>query len=162
MAHHEMSILSNEIDSLPSDWKHLLQPYLESNTGKQNINNLNEFLFKQGTSFHPKAERMLAPFHSLAVHQIRCVIVGHYPYPKPYHATGLPFSNPKSATMALSVRTIYEAILNDIGGNMPSNGSLEHLPPQGVLLINRKFTTGKSYDEYPQGHSGVGWEHFSP
>ena len=150
-----------ELLELPDDWLDLIEPYLNSDSGKASLKRISEFLEGQKGSFHPPLTQALAPFHRVSVKDIRVVIVGHYPYPRPAHATGLPFSNPPEASMAFSVRTIFEAVINDVGGSMPTSGCLEHLPSQGVFLINRKFTTGRTYEEFPQGHTDVGWEHFS-
>lgn len=154
-------MLSPRLNSLPNDWLELFKPYLDSEKGQDIIKKIDDYLEVQRGNFHPVADKILAPFHSVPVERVKVVIVGHFPYPNPAHVTGLPFSNPINIPMAKSVKNIYRAILRDIGGIMPAHGSLEHLPPQGVLLINRKFTTGPVYNDFPKGHSNIGWEHFS-
>ena len=154
-------MLSNQIKSLPEDWLELLDPYLISEKGKNTVAQLDTFLDSQKGHFHPNEQKMLAPFHSVSVQQIKVVIVGHFPYPKAQHTTGLPFSNPRNFPMALSVQNIFKSIISDLGGKMPVHGNLEHLPKQGVFLLNRKFTTGYPYKTFPKGHTGVGWENFS-
>ena len=155
-------ILSEQINLLPYDWLELLKPYLVSERGKRTIAQLDNFLGSQVGHFHPDEHMMFVPFHSIAVQKIKVVIVGHFPYPKASHTTGLPFSNPRQCPMALSVQNIYKSIINDVGGRMPIHGNLEHLPSQGVFLLNRKFTTGYPYKTFPNGHTGVGWENLVP
>ena len=143
------------------DWKELLDPYLASASGVDAVTKIDDYLLSKCFDFHPPRKEILRPLNLVSVKNIRVIIVGHYPYPKSSHATGLPFSNPKSIAMALSVKNIFQAIINDVGGIMPDSGCLEYLPPQGVLLINRKFTTSSNFAKFPQGHSDIGWEHFS-
>ena len=154
-------MLSLELRKLNDDWKELLAPYLASTSGIDAITKIDNYLANQCFDFHPPRKEFLRPFKLISVKDVRVVIVGHYPYPNSFHATGLPFSNPKSVPMAFSVKNIFQAIINDVGGIMPDNGCLEHLPPQGVLLINRKFTTSSNFEKFSKGHSDIGWEHFS-
>ena len=154
-------MLSCQIKTLPEDWLELLEPYLTSEKGINTIAQLDNFLNSLKGNFHPNEHKMLAPFHSVSVQKIRVVIVGHFPYPNANHTTGLPFSNPRHHSMALSVQNIFKSITNDLGGKMPDHGNLEHLTEQGVFLLNRKFTTSYPYKTFPKGHTGVGWENFS-
>jgi len=154
-------MLSLRLNSLPDDWLELFKPYLESKKGQGIITKIDGYLEVQRDNFYPVADRILASFHSVSVERVKVVIVGHFPYPNPVHVTGLPFSNPINIPTAKSVENIFRAILRDIGEIMPIHGNLEYLPPQGVLLINRKFTAGPRYNDFPKGHSNIGWEHFS-
>lgn len=154
-------ILSSEIAKLDSDWLSLLQPYLNAAKGRKTIQNLDRFLASQLGYFHPKTKDILRPLRLVAVKDVRLIIVGHYPYPQSSQTTGLPFSNPEQCNISPSVENIFKAIQFDVGGELPGNGSLEYLPPQGVLLLNRKFTTGQKQKIFPKGHSNVGWEEFS-
>ena len=153
-------MFSLELRKLNNDWLDLLDPFLRSAKGKRVITELDEFLIGN-TNFHPAKSDLLTPFKLISPRDIRVIIVGHYPYPNPSHATGLPFSNPKNVPMSLSAKKIFEAIISDVGGSFPQNGSLNYLCSQGVFLINRKFTTGLPFNRYPTGHKGVGWEEFS-
>jgi len=94
-------MLSEQINLLPCDWLELLKPYLTSERGKRTIAQLDNFLMSQVGCFHPNQHKMFAPFHSISVQKIKVVIVGHFPYPKASHTTGLPFSNPTQTSMSL-------------------------------------------------------------
>ena len=150
-------MLSCELKKLSQDWHDLLAPQLGDDFDDPIIRRIDDFLSRIHPHFFPPKENLLKPFHSVSVEDIRVVIVGNCPYPWDKQATGLPFSSPPGIKMGKSVEIIFRAIINNIGGKMPSSGCLEHLPPQGVFLINRKFTNADGGDE----HCGVGWEEFS-
>jgi uracil-DNA glycosylase len=154
-------MLSLELRKLNDDWLELLKPFIDSKYGMEVISQIDEHLIREAPDFHPTKKQLLRPFHSVAVNDIKVIIVGHYPYPQKRHASGLPFSNPKNQDMAVSIKNVFKAITADVGGKFPQTGCLEHLPPQGVFLINRKFTTGSNTSRFRDGHANIGWEHFS-
>ena len=161
-------MLSCELKKLDRDWRELLASQLGDNFDDPIVKCIDKFLSNAPSNFFPSKENMLKPFHSISVKDIRVVIVGHYPYRQNWQATGLPFSNPPHIPMRQSVKNIFKAMIVDIYGinhndekmldeKMPSSGCLEYLPPQGVFLINRKFTNVDG----GSGHKNKGWEEFS-
>lgn len=100
---------------------------------------------------------VLRAFKETPYHDVRVVILGQYPFNNGL-ATGLAFDTPKRS-MAPALRNIIKEITNDVGafsgdGNVLSH--LEHLPPQGVLLLNSSLTA-------PEGKAGahsVIWREF--
>jgi len=154
-------LLSLEIEKLPVCWRESLAPYIRTPKIKCAINNLNNFLSENFYDFHPSSKKLLLPMHLTKLDSVKVVIVGHYPYPNKAAATGLPFSAPKGIKAPLSAQRIYQSMVNDFGGDLPNHGNFDHLPSQGVLLLNRKMTTGRVFRNNPNGHSDVGWEQFS-
>ena len=130
-------MLWNELNKLSDEWQSTLFP--ELNHIKSHINRLETLLAQNAGKFHPNIADTFKPFHLVKPCAIRVVIVGQDPYPKKELATGLPFSTP-SGKKAKSATNIFNAITKDIGGNPPNDGNLEHWPPQGIFLLNRKFT----------------------
>ena len=127
----------DELNNL-NDWQNTLFP--ELNAIKPSIDRLGTLLTQNAGKFHPDINKVLKPFE-LSPSDIRVVIVGQDPYPCEKMATGLPFSTP-SGENATSATNIFNAIINDTcpASAMPNDGNLEHWPPQGIFLLNRKFT----------------------
>ena len=146
---------------LSENWKIALQNYLSTVEAQQNLRGLRSFLRSQKGKFHPKGDLIFRALNELPFEQVRVVILGNDPYPKSTQATGLSFSTPKNMPLARSVRNIYRGIVQDIGGQVPSHGNLEHLVPQGVLLLNRKLTTATQDVYDTTAHANVGWEEFT-
>lgn len=84
------------------------------------------------------------------------------PYPTPGHAQGLCFSLPEGH-MTPSMRIILKEVLTNLGQEEryeelvkhPSAGNWEHLPSQGVLLLNTALTVQEkaagSHTDYWKG-----------
>lgn len=91
--------------------------------------------------------------------ELKLVILGQ----DPYHdgsATGLCFDNLKGGKISPSLRNILKKIENETGSRRPylnSRSYLEHLPPQGVLLLNTALTVRKAK---ANSHSHL-WEDFT-
>jgi len=72
---------------------------------------------------------------------VKVVILGQDPYPNKDNAMGLAFSVPSTVKrIPPSLRNIFTEIKNDVGGKTPSDGDLEYLAEQGVMLLNRGLT----------------------
>ena len=161
-------MLSCELKKLNQDWRDLLAPCLGENFDDDIVKRIDKFLSSEHPNFYPPKENMLKPFRNVSVEDIRVVIVGNCPYPCDKQATGLPFSSPPDSEKGKSVKCIFKAMIVDIYGinhndekmldeKMPNSGCLEYLPPQGVFLINRKFTVASDGKE----HEDNVWEEFS-
>ena len=69
---------------------------------------------------------------------VKVVIVGQDPYPNGNHAMGLAFSvPPKVKKIPPSLKNIFTEMQSDLGGIAPSDGDLQYLAEQGVMLLNR-------------------------
>ncbi len=82
------------------------------------------------------------PFRALrlcAPHDVRVVILGQDPYPKPGHADGLAFSS--SAGKPASLRRVFQVLAQDRPGfKPPAIWKLDAWAHQGVLLLNPTLT----------------------
>jgi uracil-DNA glycosylase len=133
-------------DLLPTDW----QKHLE-------IQDLNNIETQIGDNFQPSAERIFAAFQ-IPIKDVKVLIVGQDPYPNPDHAMGLAFSVPSTVLkLPPSLLNIFKELNSDLGINR-SNGDLSDWNNQGVMLLNRTLTIGKSGIE---SHLGLGWEIFT-
>ena len=156
-----MCIVTDEIGKLDCAWQEIMQ----TGTADAAAKNLDGLL--EGQNFHPSICAAFRPFKCLKPSDVKVVIVGQDPYPCYRNATGLAFSLPPDVEIgtlcpggeskcarfpsncpsksqnAQCVQYILQAIQKDIGGVMPSNGNLEYLAKQGVLLMNASFTYPK-------------------
>mgnify|MGYP000379038755 CR=1 FL=1 len=92
--------------------------------------------------------------------RVRVVIVGQDPYHDAGSATGLAFDNPKTKNPSPSLRNILREIASDTGNPSKANENtlsyFEHLPGQGVLLLNSALTVEEGK---PGSHLAI-WEPF--
>ena len=139
-------MILEEIKKLDEEWQCLLESYLASTSGKQNIMRLDKLL--SGVSYHPCIPKAFRPLHCLKPSDIKVVIVGQDPYPDKEKATGFAFSYPNGVRPTNSIKNIFRAMVNDGQGSMPQCGNLDYLSNQGVLLMNRIFTYAETA-EYP-------------
>jgi uracil-DNA glycosylase len=108
-----------------------------------------------GHTYLPKGENVLRAFKQ-PFDDVRVLIVGQDPYPRPGHPIGLSFSvAPDVTPIPGSLRNIFKEYSEDLGYPKPSNGDLSPWTEHGVLLLNRVLTvrTGK-----PKSHAKKGWE----
>jgi uracil-DNA glycosylase len=102
----------------------------------------------------PAIDRIFAPL-SVAIDEVKVVIVGQDPYPNAEYADGFAFSvRPEISPFPASLINIFKELESDLGSPMPTDGNLERWALQGVLLINRTLTTipGESH-----AHQKSGW-----
>jgi len=102
----------------------------------------------------PAIDRIFAPL-SVAIDEVKVVIVGQDPYPNAEYADGFAFSvRPEISPFPASLINVFKELESDLGSPMPPDGNLERWALQGVLLINRTLTTipGESH-----AHQKSGW-----
>ena len=134
------------------DWAEALAPV------EGTIEAMGRFLREEvaaGRGYLPAGDHVLRAFER-PLADVRVLIVGQDPYPRPGHAVGLSFSvAPDVRPLPPSLLNIYQELATDLGHPMPSNGDLTPWTEQGVLLLNRCLTVqpGKS-----AAHRGKGWE----
>jgi uracil-DNA glycosylase len=86
---------------------------------------------------------------------IRVLILGQDPYPKPGVADGLAFSS-KRAPIPASLRNIFAEYQSDLGFSAPESPDLSTWADRGVLLLNRTLTTSLGERN---AHVAKGWSH---
>ncbi|MFC5745131.1 uracil-DNA glycosylase [Actinomadura rugatobispora] len=108
-----------------------------------------------GRRYLPAGDRILRAF-TQPFDDVRVLIVGQDPYPRPGHPVGLSFSvAPDVRPLPGSLVNIYREYCEDLGHPQPSNGDLSPWTRQGVLLLNRALTVTPGA---PNSHRGKGWE----
>ena len=109
----------------------------------------------------PAVHNIFRSLKELPYENVRVVILAQDPYHDFGSAIGLAFDNPKSRKPSPSLRNILREIESDTktpsisGENQLSY--LEHLPSQGVLLLNTALTVEKGK---PGSHLAI-WDPFS-
>lgn len=138
------------IDLLPAEWKAFLE--LENDFFKE----LDEKLI--GQEINPEYENIFSCF-KLSPNNVKVVIVGQDPYPKPDFAMGLAFSvNPNIEKLPFSLRNIKKELECDLQIQLSKSGDLRPWLEDGVLLLNRVLTTRRHES---MAHANLGWQDFT-
>lgn len=115
---------------------------------------------KDCKEIYPTVHLIFRALKEVPFDKVRVVIVGQDPYHDAGSATGLAFDNPKSQKPSPSLRNILKEIASDTGKPSKADENklsyLEHLPGQGVLLLNAALTVEKGQ---PGSHLAI-WEPF--
>lgn len=144
---------------LSASWKNLM----EEEFSKSYFNELMEFIDSKYNELpnqvFPPKEWIFRAFNSVAVEDVKVVIIGQDPYPTRGHANGLCFSlQPTVQPFAKSLNNIFKEIESDLGIPFPENGDLSRWANQGVLLLNSILTVEEGK---PLSHKKKGWEQFT-
>lgn len=108
---------------------------------------------------YPTNAALMRAFRECPWEKLKVVILGQ----DPYHdgsATGLCFDNKKEGKISPSLRNILKKISDETGSRKPYLNSisyLEHLPKQGVLLLNTALTVRQAQ---ANSHSAI-WQKFT-
>ena len=150
-----------------SDWQPVISRFLASEPALHLSRFVQERL-AQGAVIYPPQ-----PFRALELtplERVKVVILGQDPYHGPGQAQGLAFSVAPGVKLPPSLRNIFKEIARDssgVGGDdaarqpatfkakVSTNGSLEALAQQGVLLLNTCLTVEQGE---PASHAKQGWE----
>jgi uracil-DNA glycosylase len=106
----------------------------------------------------PPSNEVFEAFNQTPLENVKVVIVGQDPYHGIGQANGLCFSVREGVKLPPSLKNIFKEMIEDVGIEMPSSGSLAPLAKQGVLLLNATLTVR---EKEPQSHYGMGWERFT-
>jgi uracil-DNA glycosylase len=133
-------------------WARALEPVTER------IAAMGQFLRDEigaGRGYLPAGENVLRAFQQ-PFDDVRVLIVGQDPYPRPGHAVGLSFSvAPEVRPLPKSLVNIFKEYAADLGHPVPTSGDLSPWASRGVLLLNRVLTVQPGT---PNSHRGKGWE----
>ncbi|WP_100401447.1 uracil-DNA glycosylase [Bacillus sp. FJAT-42315] len=141
---------------LKNDWAELLQGEFEQPYYLQ----LREFLKQEYATktIYPNMYDIFNAFHFTPYQDIKVVILGQDPYHGPNQAHGLSFSVQQGVPLPPSLRNIFKELSQDVGCELPTNGSLVPWAKQGVLLLNTVLTVRQGE---ANSHRGKGWEQFT-
>jgi uracil-DNA glycosylase len=139
-------------DNTPSGWT----DFFSRDDIIDNIITISNFLRYEAShdniTIYPSISNVFRSLYMTNIDTIDVVIIGQ----DPYHngsATGLAFDAPKSAKTPPSLRNI----LKELQSSGFTTDSIDHLPSQGVLLINTALTVRKGS---PETHMEI-WKHFT-
>ncbi len=147
-------------------WKKILvsaelKPYLN-----KCIKSLDSYLIDKGVTnkiidrngigeyVKPKMHNIFEAFKYFDPNNLKVIIVGQDPYPKPGEAHGLSFSVPNDVPVPKSLNNIYKCLIKQ--GHLsqttrPEHGCLVNWAKQGVLLINRYLTRSPTIKKGTKG-----------
>ena len=141
---------------IEESWKKILfdefqKPYFEA---------LKTFLVeeKKHYTIYPSGANIFAAFNHTPFERVKVVILGQDPYHGVGQAHGLSFSVQEGVPHPPSLQNIFKELKDDIGCNIPKNGTLTSWADQGVFLINAVLTVRASE---ANSHKGRGWETFT-
>lgn len=104
-------------------------------------------LEENDNDIYPSQHNVFRAFKEVPFDCVRVIILGQDPYHNPGSATGLAFDNPKTQKPSPSLRNILKEIQDDLSeaslADTNVSSYLEHLPSQGVLLLNTALTVEK-------------------
>jgi uracil-DNA glycosylase len=112
----------------------------------------------QSHTIYPKGRDIFRAFDRCPIDQVKVVILGQDPYHGPGQANGLCFSVHEGMPFPPSLTNIFKEIKNDLGNDIPPNGSLDRWADQGVLLLNATLTVRA---HQAGSHQKRGWEEFT-
>ena len=143
--------------NIDKKWRKFLKEEFES----ENFKKLWKFLKKEYSEkeIFPEPKNIFRAFNEVPLEKLKVVIIGQDPYHTPGIAEGLCFSIPKGAKVLPSIKNIHKEMEADlkIKKNF-SDGNLEYLAKQGVLLINQVLSVEA---HKPGSHWKKGWENFT-
>ncbi len=101
--------------------------------------------------------RPFRAFELVRPQDVRLLIIGQDPYPRPGDATGLAFHSPRGVPP--SMRNVYKAFEQHLPGfERPKIADLEHWAAQGVLLLNTALTVRLGEIG---SHMKLGWQEWT-
>ena len=106
----------------------------------------------------PKYENIFNSLRLVDYDDVKVVIIGQDPYHEVGQATGLAFSVSEGVKLPPSLRNIFKEISLEYQVEPDTNGNLEYLAKQGVLLLNSTLTVEEGH---ANSHKSFGWEVFT-
>ena len=108
---------------------------------KEKLINIEKEICGTNDTIYPEPKLVFNALNKVSLKDIRVVIIGLDPYPKPGQAMGLSFSVSNNITIPSSLQNIFKN-LQHFGhiNNMPTSGDLTRWTDQGCLLLNCSLT----------------------
>ena len=141
---------------IAESWKNVLSTEFE----KEYFVSLVEFVKQEYKSqrIFPPGREIFRAFDKCAFEDVKVVILGQDPYHGPGQANGLCFSVGEGVPFPPSLVNIFKEIKEDLGRELPPNGSLDRWAEQGGLLLNATLTVRA---HQAGSHQKKGWEQFT-
>lgn len=136
-------------------------PHLRGEFDRPYMRHLRRFLENEESNDRllPTPERIFEALEETTLEEVKVVIIGQDPYPKPHRAHGLAFSTLRLKRPA-SLRGILAEVERNMGRGVAAEGHncLTPWARQGVLLLNRALTVRK---RCAKKHLDRGWKCFT-
>ncbi|MGC3976417.1 MAG: uracil-DNA glycosylase [Nitrospira sp.] len=140
---------------IPSDWRLLLKDVTDGDH-YQKLLTLLRLEVAAGEMVLPSPAETFKAFELTSYRSVRVILLGQDPYHTPGMAHGLCFSVPPDVpSIPPSLKNIFRELRNDLGCDIPNNGSLIPWARQGVLLLNSALTVRA---HMPNSHRKFGWQ----
>lgn len=139
-----------------NDWQEILKDEIQLPYFKE----LMKFVdneYNEKTIFPPK-EDIFNAFHHTPFAHVKVVILGQDPYHGRGQAHGLSFSVKPKVKHPPSLRNMMKELKEDLGCEIPKDGTLTKWAEQGVLMLNTVLTVREGE---AHSHKGKGWEVFT-
>lgn len=153
--------MQSEMDfEIEKSWESVLKDVLES----EEFMSLVSFVKKeyQEKEVYPRPENIFRALSLTPIGDVKVVILGQDPYPRPDESDGLCFSISPGFRTPAGLRNIFKEIRNEYGemckAESEYGGDLSFWAGQGVSLLNTILTVE---DGRPGSHKGIGWEVFT-
>lgn len=139
-----------------NEWQEILRSEIE----KPYFTDLMDFVNKEyeEKAIYPPKEDVFNAFNHTPFEKVKVVILGQDPYHGPGQAHGLSFSVKSGVKYPPSLRNMLKELKEDLGCEIPKDGTLTKWADQGVLLLNTVLTVREGE---ANSHKGKGWETFT-
>lgn len=139
-----------------NDWQDVLGEEFE----KPYYLQLREFLKQEyfTKTVYPPMEDMWSAFRYTPYAKVKVVILGQDPYHGPGQAHGMSFSVKPGVPHPPSLQNMFKELHDDLGFDIPRDGTLIKWAKQGVLLLNTVLTV-RAHQAH--SHKDHGWEKFT-
>lgn len=133
---------------------------MESEFKKKYFKELVDFVKNeyQSHTCYPPGKHIFSAFDNCDFERIKVVIIGQDPYHGFGQANGLCFSVNEKTPNPPSLQNIFTEMSNDLNSKKRTNGNLNDLAKQGVMLLNSVLTVRENL---PGSHASKGWERFT-
>ena len=139
-----------------NNWENLINSESQKDYYKQLARFVNSE-YREQTIYPPK-DKIFNALKLTPPENVKCVILGQYPYHEPHQAMGLSFSVEDGVQIPPSLLNMYKELKTEFGYEVPASGNLTAWAEQGVLLLNAILTVR---EHQAASHKGRGWEIFT-
>ncbi|UQW97695.1 uracil-DNA glycosylase [Rummeliibacillus sp. G93] len=139
-----------------NDWQEIVGAEFD----KPYYQKLRDFLKEEYATHtvYPPMEDIWNAFRYTPYHEVKVVMLGQDPYHGPNQAQGLSFSVKDGVRKPPSLQNMLKELHEDLGFDIPKDGSLIKWAKQGVLLLNTVLTV-RAHEAH--SHKNQGWEQFT-
>ena len=141
---------------LGNDWDEILKDEINKDYFQKLLKFIEEEYKRK--IIYPKQNEIFKAFRNTSYKDTKVVILGQDPYHGDNQAEGLSFSVKEGINKPPSLQNIFKELKDDLGYEIPNNGSLVKWSEEGVLLLNTVLTVEANT---AASHKDIGWETFT-